>query len=52
MAQVGNGMPELNPPIGPDGLVGMHPPRIDHIFLMCETSTAPPTSSATCSTSG
>ena len=24
------------PPIGPDGLVGMHPPRIDHIFLMCE----------------
>ena len=36
MAQVGNGMPSLNPPIGPDGLVGMHPPRIDHIFLMCE----------------
>ena len=34
MAQVGNGMPSLNPPIGPDGLVGMHPPRIDHIFLM------------------
>ena len=29
-------MPLLNPPIGPDGLVGMHPPRIDHIFLMCE----------------
>ena len=36
MAQVGNGMPRLNPPVGPDGLVGMHPPRIDHIFLMCE----------------
>ena len=36
MAQVGNGMPSLNPPIGPDGLVGTHPPRIDHIFLMCE----------------
>ena len=36
MDQVGNGMPQLNPPIGPDGLVGMHPPRIDHVFLMCE----------------
>lgn len=36
MAQVGNGMPKLNPPIGPDGLIGMHPPRIDHVFLMCE----------------
>jgi catechol 2,3-dioxygenase len=36
MTQVGNGMPLLNPPVGPDGLVGMHPPRIDHIFLMCE----------------
>jgi catechol 2,3-dioxygenase len=34
--QVGNRMPTLNPPVGPDGLVGMHPPRIDHIFLMCE----------------
>jgi catechol 2,3-dioxygenase len=34
--QVGNRMPKLNPPIGPDGLVGMAPPRIDHIFLMCE----------------
>ncbi len=36
MEQVGNGMPLLNPPIGPDGLVGMHPPRIDHLFVMCE----------------
>jgi catechol 2,3-dioxygenase len=36
MEQVGNRMPLLNPPIGPDGLIGMHPPRIDHIFLMCE----------------
>lgn len=36
MEQVGNRMPLLNPPIGPDGLRGMHPPRIDHIFLMCE----------------
>jgi catechol 2,3-dioxygenase len=35
-AQVGNRMPKLNPPIGPEGLVGMAPPRIDHVFLMCE----------------
>ncbi len=34
--QVGNRMPKLNPPIGPEGLIGMAPPRIDHIFLMCE----------------
>jgi catechol 2,3-dioxygenase len=34
--QVGNRMPLLNPPVGPDGLVGMAPPRIDHVFLMCE----------------
>jgi catechol 2,3-dioxygenase len=36
MEQVGNGLPLLNPPPAPDDLVGMHPPRIDHIFLMCE----------------
>lgn len=36
MEQVGNAMPLLNPPIGPDGLIGMHPPRIDHLFVMCE----------------
>ena len=36
MAQVGNALPLNNPPPAPDGLVGMHPPRIDHIFLMCE----------------
>ncbi len=36
MEQVGNRMPKLNPPVGPEGLVGMHPPRIDHLFLMCE----------------
>ncbi len=36
MEQVGNGLPLLNPPIAPPDLVGMHPPRIDHIFLMCE----------------
>jgi len=35
-AQVGNGLPLLNPPPAPDNLVGMHPPRIDHIFLLCE----------------
>lgn len=35
-AQVGNGLPLLNPPPAPDGLVGMHPPRIDHLFLLCE----------------
>lgn len=34
--QVGNGMPLFNPPIAPEHLAGMHPPRIDHIFLMCE----------------
>ncbi len=35
-AQVGNGLPLINPPPAPDHLVGMHPPRIDHIFLLCE----------------
>jgi catechol 2,3-dioxygenase len=34
--QVGNGIPKLNPPVGPDDLRGMAPPHIDHIFLMCE----------------
>jgi len=36
MGQVGNGLPLINPPPMPDGLVGMHPPRLDHIFLLCE----------------
>ena len=36
MVQVGNGLPLLNPPPKPDDLVGMAPPRIDHIFLLCE----------------
>lgn len=36
MAQVGNNLPLHNPPPAPDNLVGMAPPRIDHIFLMCE----------------
>lgn len=34
--QVGNGLPLLNPPPAPANLVGMHPPRLDHIFLLCE----------------
>lgn len=36
MEQVGNGLPLNNPPPAPDNLTGMHPPRIDHIFLLCE----------------
>ena len=36
MDQVGNILPLTNPPPQPQGLVGMHPPRLDHIFLMCE----------------
>ena len=37
MAQVGNGLPLINPPPKPGrSPVGMHPPRIDHVFLMCE----------------
>jgi catechol 2,3-dioxygenase len=34
--QVGNGLPLINPPPKPDNLKGMAPPRLDHIFLMCE----------------
>lgn len=34
--QVGNALPLVNPPPKPEGLVGMAPPRLDHIFLMCE----------------
>jgi catechol 2,3-dioxygenase len=36
MEQVGNALPLHNPPPEPQGLPGMHPPRIDHAFLMCE----------------
>lgn len=36
MDQVGNLLPLHNPPPEPLNLVGIHPPRIDHIFLMCE----------------
>ena len=34
--QVGNGLSLINPPPAPLGLIGMHPPRLDHIFLLCE----------------
>jgi catechol 2,3-dioxygenase len=34
--QVGNRLPLINPPPKPDDLRGMAPPRLDHIFLMCE----------------
>ena len=36
MDQVGNLLPLTNPPPEPQGLVGIHPPRLDHVFLMCE----------------
>jgi catechol 2,3-dioxygenase len=36
MDMVGNLLPLHNPPPEPMGLVGIHPPRVDHIFLMCE----------------
>ncbi len=36
MEQVGNGLPVHNPPPAPDRMTGIAPPRIDHIFLMCE----------------
>ncbi len=36
MEQVGNMLPLTNPPPQPLGLVGIHPPRLDHAFLMCE----------------
>lgn len=36
MQQVGNLLPQTNPPPRPMGLVGMAPPRIDHIFITAE----------------
>ena len=36
MEQVGNLLPRTNPPPRPMGLVGMAPPRLDHIFLTAE----------------
>ena len=35
-AQIGNGLSLINPPPAPADLIGMHPPRLDHIFLLCE----------------
>lgn len=34
--KVGNLLPKTNPPPFPQGLIGIHPPRIDHVFLTCE----------------
>lgn len=31
--KVGNGMPTINPPPWPDGLIGMAPTRFDHVLL-------------------
>lgn len=36
MDQVGNNLPLNNPPPAPIEMTGIAPPRIDHIFLMCE----------------
>ncbi|MQA13339.1 MAG: catechol 2,3-dioxygenase [Pseudonocardiaceae bacterium] len=36
MKKVGNMLPQTNPPPKPMGLVGIAPPRIDHIFLTAE----------------
>jgi catechol 2,3-dioxygenase len=34
--KVGNLLPKTNPPPEPMGLVGIHPPRLDHVFLTAE----------------
>ena len=34
--KVGNLLPKTNPPPVPMGLIGIHPPRLDHLFLTCE----------------
>jgi len=34
--KVGNLLPKTNPPPEPQGLVGIHPPRIDHVFVTAE----------------
>jgi catechol 2,3-dioxygenase len=36
MQQVGNLLPQVNPPPRPINLIGFAPPRIDHIFITCE----------------
>lgn len=34
--KVGNLLPKTNPPPEPMGLTGIHPPRIDHVFITAE----------------
>jgi catechol 2,3-dioxygenase len=34
--KVGNLLPKTNPPPEPQGLIGIHPPRIDHVFITAE----------------
>ena len=36
MEKVGNLLPRTNPPPRPLGLVGIAPPRLDHIFVTAE----------------
>lgn len=36
LEKVGNLLPKTNPPPEPMGLVGIHPPRLDHVFLTAE----------------
>ena len=36
MEKVGNMLPLTNPPPRPANLVGIAPPRLDHIFIMAE----------------
>lgn len=36
MEKVGNGLPKFNPPPVPLDVVGIAPPRIDHLLLTCE----------------
>jgi len=36
MEKTGNLLPKTNPPPAPQGLTGIHPPRIDHVFVTAE----------------
>jgi catechol 2,3-dioxygenase len=36
MTRVGNSLPLTNPPVRPLDLVGIAPPRLDHVFITCE----------------
>ena len=52
MEQVGNMLPLTNPPPRPQDLVGIAPPRLDHVFVMAEDVEAfDARSSSTCSSS-